>query len=210
MDPEEFESIELHLNESSFENPFEKICCLPNINKLIFPEDPNIYNFKLEDLKFNGRLGISQYVVKRYTHKPTNKALAIKFIPIPFDTHRDPCIEYKITSLLREIEVHQKLVTSSNIVKLYGICLHEDDLLICMEPMDKSLEDWYPEIHVEHQCFPEWILGYVTVSVLNSLLDLKQHQIIHRDIKPTNILVNKNREVRYFFMWWCRQEAAAP
>ena len=67
-----------------------------------------------------------------------------------------------------------------------------------MELMDTSLEKFYKFIYeVKKQEIPEEILGKIVVATVNALNYLKEeHSIIHRDVKPSNILVNRHGEVK--------------
>lgn len=44
-----------------------------------------------------------------------------------------------------------------------------------------------------HEPVPEQMLGYICVSVVKALNYLKdKHGVIHRDVKPSNILLDRN------------------
>ena len=67
-----------------------------------------------------------------------------------------------------------------------------------MELMDTSLEKFYKFVYdVKHEEIPEAILGKIVVATVNALNYLKEkHRIIHRDVKPSNILVNRQGEIK--------------
>ena len=67
-----------------------------------------------------------------------------------------------------------------------------------MELMDTSLEKFYKFIYdVKQQEIPEDILGKIAVATVNALNYLKEeHFIIHRDVKPSNILINRHGEIK--------------
>ena len=64
--------------------------------------------------------------------------------------------------------------------------------------MDTSLEKFYKYVYdIRKEEIPEAILGKIVVATLNALNYLKEeHQIIHRDVKPSNILVNRLGQVK--------------
>uniref|UniRef100_A0A8D2DZZ7 Dual specificity mitogen-activated protein kinase kinase 2 n=1 Tax=Sciurus vulgaris TaxID=55149 RepID=A0A8D2DZZ7_SCIVU len=70
--------------------------------------------------------------------------------------------------------------------------LHDDgEISICMEHMDGGSLD---QVLKEAKRIPEEILGR---SVLRGLAYLREkHQIMHRDVKPSNILVNSRGEIK--------------
>lgn len=62
-----------------------------------------------------------------------------------------------------------------------------------MELMDSCLEKLQRRRKAP---VPEEILGYISVSVLKALDYLKSnHGVIHRDVKPSNILLDRNGKV---------------
>uniref|UniRef100_A0A914CAF0 mitogen-activated protein kinase kinase n=1 Tax=Acrobeloides nanus TaxID=290746 RepID=A0A914CAF0_9BILA len=83
-----------------------------------------------------------------------------------------------------------------NIVQFYGIGIQDINIYSCMEVMDISLKDLYKEIHSTRQAFPEDIIGCVGASVLNALVACKAIEVIHRDVKPANVLINLNGYIK--------------
>uniref|UniRef100_A0A914D2C6 mitogen-activated protein kinase kinase n=1 Tax=Acrobeloides nanus TaxID=290746 RepID=A0A914D2C6_9BILA len=112
--------------------------------------------------------------MKKYVHRETRQPLAVKIIPIP---------------------VNSKL-KSAYAIRFYGFCIYEGAVHICMEYMDMALNDLYPQIHTLYGAFPERLLGWIAVSVVNAVCDLLLFNVIHCDINPHNIMINKDGEVK--------------
>jgi serine/threonine protein kinase len=127
--------------------------------------------------------------------------VAIKYVPFPQSVYQDDDIQRKLTHLKREIQTFRALSTSPNIVDFYGLCLSDGHLLMCMELMDTTLRKFYKIVHSKPveattPVFPEKILGFITVKVLDALAYCKNLNIIHRDVKPDNILLNLNGSIK--------------
>uniref|UniRef100_A0A914D723 mitogen-activated protein kinase kinase n=1 Tax=Acrobeloides nanus TaxID=290746 RepID=A0A914D723_9BILA len=84
----------------------------------------------------------------------------------------------------------QPMQNCPNIVNLYGFCVHELQVLLCMELMDLSLKELFLKVHEKGLTFSEDMIGYITVSIIDAMAFCKSKGIIHRDIKPPNILIN--------------------
>jgi mitogen-activated protein kinase kinase 4 len=67
-----------------------------------------------------------------------------------------------------------------------------------MELMDTSFDKFYKYIYdIEKSYIPESILLQVTLATLHALNDLKEkYKVIHRDVKPSNILLNRKGEIK--------------
>lgn len=82
-------------------------------------------------------------------------------------------------------------------VHFYGALFREGDVWICMEVMDKSLDQFYNKVYESGNTIPEDILGKIAFSVISALDYLySQLRVIHRDVKPSNILINTKGEVK--------------
>uniref|UniRef100_A0A8D2CZR9 Dual specificity mitogen-activated protein kinase kinase 2 n=1 Tax=Sciurus vulgaris TaxID=55149 RepID=A0A8D2CZR9_SCIVU len=73
--------------------------------------------------------------------------------------------------------------------------LHDDGAIsICMEHVDGGSLD---RVLKEAKWIPEEILGKVSIAILRGLVYLRgKHQIMHQDVKPSNILVNSRGEIK--------------
>ncbi|KAI0990386.1 hypothetical protein GJ496_003428 [Pomphorhynchus laevis] len=79
-----------------------------------------------------------------------------------------------------------------NIVKFYCVLNYEGDVCICMELMDISLDKFYLTAFHHKIDITEIFLQRMAIDVITALHFLQRNNIIHRDVKPSNILLNRN------------------
>ena len=92
-----------------------------------------------------------------------------------------------------DLDILLKCGNCDHIVQCYGYMIKDVDVWICMELMASCFDKLLKQGHR----FPEEILGKVAVATLKALHYLKEnHKVIHRDVKPSNILVNSSGSIK--------------
>lgn len=133
--------------------------------------------------EFLETLGTGSYgTVHKAIHKDTNFTLATKVIPIQ-DSEE---IEKEISIL--------KKCKSPNIVSYFGSCHQGENLWILMDYC--SLGSIRDMLDLSQKTLSEKQVAVVVQQALKGLHYLHSNQIIHRDIKAANILLNDDATVK--------------
>uniref|UniRef100_A0A8C5AM44 Dual specificity mitogen-activated protein kinase kinase 1 n=1 Tax=Gadus morhua TaxID=8049 RepID=A0A8C5AM44_GADMO len=125
-------------------------------------------------------------VVFKVSHRPSGLIMARKLIHLEIK----PAIRNQI---IRELQVLHEC-NSPYIVGFYGAFYSDGEISICMENMDGGSLD---QSLKKAGKIPEQFLGKVSIAVIKGLSYLREkHKIMHRDVKPSNILVNSRGEIK--------------
>ena len=92
----------------------------------------------------------------------------------------------------REIRIHSKL-EHENIVQIYDTEVLSNKFLILMEYCPTNLQDYINEV-VYPLDFT--IIRKIAFQLLHGLLYLHSNGILHRDLKPLNILISRTGVVK--------------
>ncbi|XP_059081088.1 dual specificity mitogen-activated protein kinase kinase 1-like isoform X1 [Tigriopus californicus] len=125
-------------------------------------------------------------VVHCVRHKPSGTIMAKKMIHLEVK----PAVKKQIVTELKIL--HE--CNSPYIVGFYGAYHSDGEINICMEYMDGGSLDL---VLKKKTRIPEKFSRKITYAVLRGLSYLREnHRIIHRDVKPSNILVNSQGEIK--------------
>ncbi|KAJ4839131.1 hypothetical protein Tsubulata_042717 [Turnera subulata] len=151
----------------------------------VSPDSPGIDH--LSDLEKLAVLGHGNGgTVYKVRHKRTASIFALKVLR--FDQNATGIRQQAV----REAEI-LKLVDSPYIVRCHAVFNSEDDLCFAMEHMERgSLHD----VLLVGKVLNEDIISRVALRVLKGLHYLHGMQIVHGDIKPSNLLINANGDVK--------------
>ncbi|XP_037936775.1 dual specificity mitogen-activated protein kinase kinase 3 [Teleopsis dalmanni] len=136
-------------------------------------------------------LGRGAYgIVEKMRHEQTGTVMAVKRITATVNRREQQ-------RLLMDLDISMRSSDCPYTVHFYGALFREGDVWICMEVMDTSLDKFYPKVFKHNLVMEETVLGKIAMSVVNALHYLHaQLKVIHRDVKPSNILINRSGEVK--------------
>ncbi|KAK9447617.1 kinase-like domain-containing protein [Limtongia smithiae] len=144
-------------------------------------------DLRMEDLQTISELGTGNGgTVAKVVHLPTKTLMAKKMIHIEAKS----AVRKQI---VRELHIMHEC-HSKYIVSFYGAFANGGDVVMCMEYMDCLSLD---RISKKMGPLEEPILGKITEAVVEGLTYLYDlNRIIHRDVKPSNVLVNSQGQIK--------------
>ncbi|KIY94964.1 fused [Monoraphidium neglectum] len=146
-----------------------------------FENDPQLQKYYVIDLVGEGSFG----KVYKGRRRCTGQITAMKFIVKQGKSEKD------IKNLRQEIEILRHL-RHENIIQMLDAFETKDHFVVVMEFAQGELF----EVLEDDQSLPEEVVQNVAKQLVHALHYLHSNRIIHRDMKPQNILIGANGAVK--------------
>ncbi|KAI8613644.1 serine/threonine-protein kinase pef1 [Chytriomyces sp. MP71] len=134
------------------------------------------------------KLGEGTYAtVYKGKNRLTNDIVALKEI------HLDP-EEGAPSTAIREISLMKEL-RHVNIVRLYDVIHNEKTLTLVFEFMDQDLKK-YMDVSGAAGALPPHLCKTFLYQLLRGIAFCHENRVLHRDLKPQNLLINSRMELK--------------
>ncbi|KAI8145794.1 protein serine/threonine kinase [Fennellomyces sp. T-0311] len=128
------------------------------------------------------KLGEGTYgIVYKAQNRDTNEVVALKRIRLDNEEEGVPCTAIREISLLKELK-------HVNIVRLYDVLHTEKKLTLVFEYLDSDLKKFLDSYGGDIDILTIKQLMY---QLLKGIAFCHEHKVLHRDLKPQNLLINK-------------------
>jgi cyclin-dependent kinase len=133
------------------------------------------------------KLGEGTYgIVYKAKNRETGEIVALKRIRLDSEDEGVPCTAIREISLLKELK-------HPNIVRLYDVIHTEKKLTLVFEYLDQDLKKYLDECGGE---IPRATMKSFLFQLLRGVAFCHEHRVLHRDLKPQNLLINKKGELK--------------
>ncbi|KAF2068255.1 hypothetical protein CYY_010420 [Polysphondylium violaceum] len=133
------------------------------------------------------KLGEGTYgIVYKAKNRDTGEIVALKRIRLDSEDEGVPCTAIREISLLKELK-------HPNIVRLYDVIHTERKLTLVFEYLDQDLKKYLDECGGE---MSKQTIKSFMYQLLKGVAFCHDHRVLHRDLKPQNLLINRKGELK--------------
>uniref|UniRef100_U9U6V0 Protein kinase domain-containing protein n=1 Tax=Rhizophagus irregularis (strain DAOM 181602 / DAOM 197198 / MUCL 43194) TaxID=747089 RepID=U9U6V0_RHIID len=128
------------------------------------------------------KLGEGTYgIVYKAQNRDSNEVVALKRIRLDNEEEGVPCTAIREISLLKELK-------HPNIVRLYDVLHTEKKLTLVFEYLDSDLKKFLDTYGGD---LDKDTIKQLMYQLLKGIAFCHEHRVLHRDLKPQNLLINK-------------------
>ncbi|EGC31073.1 protein serine/threonine kinase [Dictyostelium purpureum] len=133
------------------------------------------------------KLGEGTYgIVYKAKNRETGEIVALKRIRLDSEDEGVPCTAIREISLLKELK-------HPNIVRLHDVIHTERKLTLVFEYLDQDLKKYLDECGGE---ISKATIKSFMYQLLKGVAFCHDHRVLHRDLKPQNLLINRKGELK--------------
>ncbi len=145
---------------------------------------------RLDDFVKIEKIGEGTYgVVFKGRNKKTGEIVAMKKIRLESEEEGVPSTAIREISLLRELQ-------HPNIVNLSDIIMQENRLYLIFEFLTMDLKKYIDSAIPPKEFMDPQLVKSYTYQILQGMLFCHQRRVLHRDLKPQNLLIDKNGTIK--------------
>lgn len=143
----------------------------------------------MEDFQKIEKIGEGTYgVVYKGRNKVTGQIVAMKKIRLESEDEGIPSTAIREISLLKELK-------HPNIVCLEDVLMEESRLYLIFEFLSMDLKKYMDSLPSQKVMDPELVRSYL-YQITNAILFCHRRRVLHRDLKPQNLLINKDGVIK--------------
>ncbi|KAG2176121.1 hypothetical protein INT43_005354 [Umbelopsis isabellina] len=125
-------------------------------------------------------------IVYKAQNRDTNEVVALKRIRLDNEEEGVPCTAIREISLLKELK-------HPNILRLYDVLHTEKKLTLIFEYLDSDLKKFLDSYGGDIDILT---IKQFMYQLLKGIAFCHEHRVLHRDLKPQNLLINKKGELK--------------
>jgi len=145
---------------------------------------------RMEDFVKLEKIGEGTYgVVFKGRNKKTNEIVAMKKIRLESEEEGVPSTAIREISLLKELQ-------HPNIVSLQDVIMQESRLYLIFEFLTMDLKKYLDTAIAPDEMMSGQLLKSYCYQLIQAILFCHQRRVLHRDLKPQNLLIDKSGAIK--------------